>query len=134
MRYGLRSMMEIAAAGEEGIFQKEIAKRQSISEKYLDTIIASLKTAGLIRNKSGKKSGYVLAKSPEQIRMLDIINAFQSGVCIIDCLEINSKCNRKQKCTAIKYWKELNNLIENYLASKTLKEMVAQLKIDLKTE
>lgn len=56
VRYGLRTMLEIALQEDnKGVFQKDIAKNQQISEKYLDLIIASLKANGLIANTSGKK-------------------------------------------------------------------------------
>ena len=59
IRYGIRAILEIALEeSENGVFQKDISERQKISNKYLDNIITALKTAGLIKNVKGKKSGY----------------------------------------------------------------------------
>ena len=77
-RYGVRVVLELAlnAEREGGTFQKEIAESQDVSVKYLDHIIASLKKAGLIHNVGGKKSGYVLTKSPHEISIYDVYSAF----------------------------------------------------------
>ena len=76
-RYGIRSMLEIAMNKEQdGVFQKDIAKNQNISIKYLDHIIHSLKASRLIVNVRGKKSGYTLTREPSEITMFDIHNAF----------------------------------------------------------
>ncbi|HRS19749.1 MAG TPA: Rrf2 family transcriptional regulator, partial [Bacteroidales bacterium] len=65
-RYGLRAIIEIAMnSSEHGVLQKDIAKTQNISNKYLDQIIAELKSADLIVNTGGKKSGYRLNGDPK---------------------------------------------------------------------
>ena len=76
-RYGLRTMLELAlnAEREEGTFQKEIAENQDVSVKYLDHIIADLKSAGLIVNTGGKKSGDRLNRPPEEISLVREIMA-----------------------------------------------------------
>jgi len=62
-RYGIRAVLEIALNGDaNGIYQKEIAKNQEISYKYLDQIMNSLKVSGLITKAAGRKSGYVLTR------------------------------------------------------------------------
>src|SRR5690554_4558994 len=77
-RYGLRAMIEIAReTNEQGILQKEIARRQDLSNKYLDQIILGLKLADLIMNVHGKKSGYILARPAEEITLFDIYQAFE---------------------------------------------------------
>ena len=92
IRYGLRTMIEIAdCQSPEGILQKEIAKRQQISVKYLDYIVSALKLKGLIRNVGGRGSGYVLARSPVEITMLDIYTAFES-VLVVQCVSDESFC------------------------------------------
>ena len=77
IRYGLRTMIEIAGCLDpEGILQKDIAKNQNISVKYLDYIISALKLKGLIMNVRGRGSGYRLARPIDEITMLYIYSAF----------------------------------------------------------
>ena len=117
-------MLEIALE-ETGnsVFQKDIAKNQDISIKYLDHIIQALKTAGLIVNIKGKKSGYVLTRPAAEITMLDIHNAFEGNVCVIDCMDSNVICEREQECCVKGFWGGLNILIIDYFKGITLENL-----------
>lgn len=128
-RYGLRTMIEIARDEEQcGVFQKYISQRQKISFRYLDHIIRGLKTAGLIRNKAGKKSGYILAKPASRITVLNIMNAFQTDVLIVNCVDPGIECKLKTVCIANQFWGGLNNLIKDYLQETTLQSLLNQQK------
>jgi Rrf2 family protein len=124
-RYGLRAMLEIALSEpDKGVFQKDIAQSQGISNKYLDHIISALKTSHLISNSKGKKSGYILTRTPSEITVYDIHNAFEPGVCIIECLSGNYQCNRDEGCQTKGFWGGLNNLIIDYFKSITLQDLM----------
>jgi Rrf2 family protein len=117
-------MIEVAMQGtERGVFQKEISERQEISFKYLDQIIASLKASGLIVNSDGRMSGYILSKDPGEITVYDIYKAFEHELMIIDCLDGEGNCKRESKCATREFWKDLNNLIVEYLDSTSLKDL-----------
>ena len=118
-------MMEIAQAIEPGgVFQKDIAVNQKISLKYLDQIIHALKTARLISNAKGRKSGYVLTRSPEEITIYDIHRAFEPGICLVDCVGSDFMCEFSGKCHTQSFWRNLNNLILEYFQSHTLKDII----------
>lgn len=124
-RYGVRTMLEIAInADSDGIFQKDIAKNQNISVRYLDHIIAALKAKGLIITVRGRKSGYVLTRKPADITLYDIHNAFEPGINIVDCLAVSKECEKENACASKHFWDELNHIIVNYLESKTLQDLV----------
>jgi len=131
-RYGIRAILEIALHGEaEGIYQKEIAQNQDISYKYLDQIINSLKVAGLVTKAGGRKSGYILTRDPSEITVYDIHNAFEPGICVIDCLALNFSCEREKFCSLKGFWGELNNQIIDYFKSTTIKDLMEeQVKLD----
>ena len=117
-------MLEIALnEEEEGILQKDIAARQNLSFKYLDQIISALKTSGLITNVRGKKSGYKLTRKPSDISILDIHNAFEPCVCIVDCLSEHIDCPIDKRCAPKLLWDGLNKQIEDYLSSNTLEDL-----------
>jgi Rrf2 family protein len=124
-RYGLRTMIELAvnAGKDEGIFQKEIAENQDVSVKYLDHIIADLKSAGLVVNAGGKKSGYRLNKPAEDITVYDIYIAFEDELSIIDCLQPDGDCPRKKNCVLKDYWCELNESIRASMVSQNLQDL-----------
>lgn len=120
-------MLEIARAENSGgVFQKDIAENQSLSLKYLDHIIQSLKTSNLIRNAKGKKSGYILTRKPEEITIFDIHRAFEPGICLVECLSGNYSCDMSENCLTRGFWGHLNNLIINYFKSVTLNDLMNQ--------
>lgn len=126
IRYGLRTIIEIATCQEpNGILQKDIANRQDLSVKYLDTIIISLKLKGLIANSRGKGSGYKLARPVEEITMLDIYTAFEP-VTFVDCINNISFCDRADICTTRNFWCMLRNETEELLRSKKLSQIVGE--------
>lgn len=131
-RYGIRAILEIALNKDEnGIYQKEIAHNQDISYKYLDQIMNALKVAGLVTKAAGRKSGYVLTREPSKITVYDIHNAFEPGICVIDCLAVNFSCEREKFCSLRGFWGQLNNQIIEYFKSTTIKDLMdQQVKLD----
>ncbi len=128
--YGLRTMIELAMNWEkEGIYQKEIARKQDISFKFLDHIISHLKSAGLVVNAEGRKSGYKLVKNPELISVYDIYRAFESEMAIVDCITVEGICNRRTSCAAKDVWEGLNNKIIKHMDSFSLKSLSDKQKI-----
>ena len=133
-RYGLRTMIEIAMhRGGGGVLQKAISERQDISFKYLDAIIASLKASGLIVNASGRMSGYILAKSPEDISVYDIYKAFEKELLVADCLGEGGTGNQEYHSSAKEFWSTLNEQVITYLKSAKLSDLAKrQLEINEK--
>ena len=119
-------MLEIANdKSGAGVFQKDIAKNQDLSLKYLDHIIHGLKVAGLIMTVRGKKSGYVLTRKPTDISMFDIHSAFENGICVIDCMSDDFLCEKEKKCETQIFWKGLNKTVEDYFRQTTLEDLMS---------
>lgn len=118
-------MLEIALNDcENGIYQKEISKNQNISYKYLDQILSSLKAAGIVAKAGGRKSGYVLTRKPSEITVYDVHNAFEPGICVIDCMSVNYSCDRENNCALKGFWGDLNNQIISYFKSITIQDLM----------
>ena len=118
-------MVEIAKNSPvTGVYQKDIAIAQDISNKYLDHIIHALKVAGLITLVKGKKSGYVLTRLPEEISIYDIHGAFESGICVVDCISKSYVCERQSDCESYGFWRELNAQVTDYFKSISLRDIV----------
>ena len=124
-RYAIRALIEIAL-NPEGILQKDIAKNQNISEKFLDHIIASLKVAGFIKNIKGKRSGYMLTKTPKKITMYHIIKTFELVPFHNDCIDDTNSCSKSNRCAAQFFWKKFRNNITNFLSGVNLSELIEQ--------
>ena len=121
----MRTMLELTlnSGRGEGTLQKEIAEHQVVSVKYLDHIIASLKSAGLIVNVRGKKSGYRLNRPAEEISVYDVYAAFEDELAIIDCLLVDGECPKKETCVLKEYWCDLNLSIRTSMESMSLMEL-----------
>jgi len=118
-------MIEIAISTESnGVLQKDIAKSQHISLKYLDPIISSLKLKGLITNSKGRGSGYILTREPKDISMYDIYTAFEQIV-IIECINNLNYCDRSlHDCKGRNYWNEFRDDFTNILLKKNLEQII----------
>ena len=125
VRYGLRALIEMNTNESlSGILQKEISEIQEIPLKYLDSIIAGLKSAGLIINYSGKRSGYILTKPLSEISVYDIFRTFEPELIIVNCMCPGNICNRVSICPAKDYWSDLNTKIKTQMKSSTLDQIV----------
>ena len=125
IRYGLRTIIEIANTTEpNGVLQKDIAKNQHISLKYLDSIISALKIKGLVANSKGRGSGYRLTREPKYITMLDVYTAFEQIV-VVECINNKSICERAtHECKAKNYWMEFSIEFRQLLYKKNLEQII----------
>lgn len=124
LRYGLRTIIEIANADElQGVLQKDIAVNQRISLKYLDPIIAALKVKGLIVNTKGKGSGYRLSRPKSEITMYDIYTAFES-IEVVECINNQEYCEFCEMCEARDLWADVKSEFSSILLSKTLEQIM----------
>lgn len=136
LRYGLRTIIEIANADElQGVLQKDIAVNQRISLKYLDPIIAALKVKGLIVNTKGKGSGYRLSRPKGEITMYDIYTAFES-IELIECINNQEYCEFCEMCEARDLWADVKSEFSSILLNKTLEQIMKnrEIKIEEKRE
>ena len=120
-------MIEIASSTElTGMLQKEIAKNQHISLKYLDPIILALKMKGLIVNSRGKGSGYRLTRPAQEITMLDIYTAFEQ-ITVIECINNLDFCDRTlHDCKGRNYWHQFKDDFEAILSEKNLQQIIEE--------
>ena len=125
VRYGLRTLIEIASVPNNiGITQKDIACNQNLSVKYLDHIIKVLMTAQLITHLNGRKGGYSLALLPEKITIYMVYRAFETELCLVDCLHNNTCIRQIEACKSQSIWKEFNRQIVNFMENITIKDLL----------
>ena len=125
IRYGARAMLELASHyGEGPIELKEIAKKEDISLKYLEQVINSLRTAGLVKSIRGSKGGYSLAKPPSEICMYDVVETLEGPLNLLECLHDSKVCQKVPSCVTRDIWKEVSDAISKIFYSVTLEDMV----------
>jgi len=124
-RYGLRAMMDLAANQKDDVpvFLADIARRQGISEKYLEHIFAALRAAGLIRTMRGRKGGFLLAKPASQITASAIITALEGPCRLVDCVDKPKVCPRSATCATRDIWTLVGGKIDETLSGFTLDQL-----------
>jgi len=128
-RYGVRLMLDLALHyGEGPIFLKDIAERQAISGKYLWQLINPLKAMGLISSQRGAHGGYVLGKAPESISVKEILQILEGSLCLVDCVDDPSFCERSNFCISRDVWREASKNLQQTLENITLAAMVSRQK------
>ena len=113
-RYALRVLIDMAEHQTDGYIPlKEIAKRQDISEKYLESILSVLSKAGMLSALRGKGGGYVLTRPPEQYTVGSILRLTEESLAPVSCLEENAgTCSRSGKCRTLALWQGLDKVIQ----------------------
>ena len=121
-RYALRVLIDLAENDNgEFIPLRDIAQRQQISEKYLESIIKILTNNGLLTGLRGKGGGYKLTKSPSSYTVGGILRLTEGTIAPVACLEGDSvKCARSAECRTLPMWRELNHIVSQYLDSVTV--------------
>lgn len=125
-RYALRVMLELAQFGGEGYLPlTEIAERQDISVKYLESIISVLSKAGLVDGVRGKGGGYRLNRKPEEYSVGEILKLTEGSLAPVTCLDCKpNKCERSESCKTLPMWEKLDEIICDYLNSVTLADLL----------
>ena len=127
-RYALRVMIDLAEhRSEEFISLREIAVRQEISEKYLESIIRMLVKAKVVDSLRGKGGGYRLKKAPEEYSVHSILRLTEESLAPVACLEEHADaCPRATRCKTLPLWQGLDRAIRDYLQSVTIADLMEQ--------
>lgn len=126
-RYGLRAMIDLADYSEEMPQSiANIAGRQSISDSYLEQLMAKLKKAKLVESIRGSQGGYVLARPSGEISVGDILRALEGDLSPVNCSGIkgDAGCQGSKSCVTKSVWKRIDDSIQNAVDSISLKELV----------
>ena len=124
-RYALRLLVDLAEQDSDRyITLREIADRQEISEKYLESIVKELVRIGFLEGLRGKGGGYRLARRAEEIRVLDVLRVTEGDLAPVACLEEGgAACPRMADCRTLPLWKGLHELVSRYLAGFTIRDL-----------
>lgn len=124
-RYGMRAMLSLALYDGKGpVPLNKIAKEQEISEKYLEHLMASLKSAGLVRSVRGMRGGYRLAKPSSQIRLDEVVRVLEGSIVPVECVDDPDLCRRSRFCVLRDVWGQVKEAMEAVLESTTLQDLV----------
>lgn len=124
-QYALRLMLDICRHADEDkpVHLREIATRNNLSKGYLEQLVVSLKNAQLIRSFSGRSGGYRLGRAPENITILEIIEAIIGPINVVECVQRPEECLTADLCECRSLWRLLNHRIVDVLSEYSLNDL-----------
>ena len=125
-RYALRLMVDLARnSGAGPVSLKDIARRQVISDKYLEQIISVLNRAGYVRSLRGAQGGYFLQRPPEEYTVGMILRLTEGSLAPAPCVdEGTAPCGRQEGCAAAVLWKKISDAVSSVVDQVTLQDLM----------
>ena len=136
-RYAVMAMADLAKINTDRPTNlTEISLRQGISISFLEQIFLKLKKNNLVKSSRGPSGGYLLTKTPEEIKLSSIIKAVDERIKTLGCKKESKKgCNGKSiKCITHNLWDELETHINNFFEKNTLKDIIYRVNEDQQKE
>ena len=125
-RYALRVMIDLAENQTVGYIPlKEIAERQDISEKYLESILKTLVRANVLAGQRGKGGGYRLTRDPADYSVGSILLLTEGCLAPVACLDGPAPCADHGKGGTLKMWEDLHALIEEFFSGITIADLAS---------
>ena len=123
-RYALTVMVDLAKR--DGFVPlSDIAEQESLSMKYLESIISILNKGGMLQSLRGKKGGYKLARKPEEYTINEILLLTEGTLAPVNCImQEGVECAKAATCSTLPLWAGLDKVIENYLSDITLRDVI----------
>src|SRR5215510_14151138 len=114
--YAIRAMLHMACLPEDGVaLRSDIARIQSIPSSFMAKILRSLVKAGLLRSTRGVNGGFALARPATEISLLDIVEAIEGPLGLVDCLEEPCACELADECPAQPVWANVQSQMAGLL-------------------
>lgn len=124
-RYALRLMVDIAQYGGDGpVSLRDTARRQQLSDKYLEQIVTPLAKAGLLRSVRGAGGGYLLTRRPEGYTVGDILRPLEGDLAPVECATDGDFCARSCDCVTVGVWQEIHKAVSAVVDGTTLADLL----------
>lgn len=125
-RNAIKLMLDLATyCNGEAVKLKDIAKRQNISEKYLEQIVSVLNKASLVKSTRGSHGGYTLCDVPENYTVGQILRTVEGSMSPTDCVgEHGIPCENRGTCVSVRIWEKLDAAINDVLENITLADLI----------
>lgn len=132
-RYALRMMLDVAQHAQGGtVSLRDIAERQQVTTKYMESIMALLLREKLVMSVRGKSGGYRLTREPSAYTVYEILSAAEGDLSPVACLSATPQgCELRRYCATLPLWQGLDNVIRTYLENITLADLIRKDEGDL---
>jgi len=125
-KYGLYAMYYLARHQGQGPQSLQCIASTGVPKQYLEQLLGNLRRAGLVTTVRGAQGGYQIAKSPQEISILDIIDAMEGPLELSECMTDKNQCTLSCGCPVRRVWEGLTNSINNELAQVRLGSMLEE--------
>ena len=124
-RYGIRAVLEIAKNHNNTPTKRNmIAAQQAIPNSYLENILIALKHNNIVMSIRGASGGFMLKRKPDQITLLEVFEALQGSLALLDCLEDPSICDRSENCVVRPIWVNMQEAQRQVLRETTIQDLL----------
>jgi Rrf2 family protein len=125
-RYALTVMVDLAKLSDGGFVSlADIAERENLSMKYLESIISILNKGGMLKSLRGKNGGYKLAREPKDYNISEILLLTEGTLAPVNCImQEDIQCEKAATCSTLPLWAGLDNVIDKYLSTITLEDII----------
>jgi Rrf2 family cysteine metabolism transcriptional repressor len=124
-RYGLRAVIEIARQfGGAPSKRKDVAVAQDISDSYLENILIVLKNSKIIETTRGANGGYVLCRHPSEITVLEVVDALEGPLNLVECVDSPESCKKSDSCCTRDIWKMMSESWKSTLDKISLQDVI----------
>jgi len=123
--YMIQVLLDLEIYSREGspVPLKDIARREEISQAYLEQMITSLVAGKIIRSIRGPKGGIILTKPAQDINIKEIVELMEGPTDPVECLVDAKICPRSRLCALRDFWDELKTATDQVLASTTIRDL-----------
>ncbi|WP_203294165.1 RrF2 family transcriptional regulator [Luteirhabdus pelagi] len=129
-KYGLKALTFLARRqGNDPVQISVIAESENISQKFLESILLSLRKTGFLQSKKGKGGGYYLLKSAENIKIAEVYRILEGPIALVPCVSLNfyekcDDCPDEDSCTVRKLMIKVRDNALAILANTTLQDLI----------
>lgn len=125
--YAVRCVLYLSAKGKGVLIgRKEIAEHCDIPDKFLAKIAQQLARVKLIEIRQGAHGGYVLAKEPREISLLEVVEAIIGEISLNDCVTSSAVCRASANCAVNRVWIRVRNQMRETMAGVSFAELLTK--------
>ncbi|NNL01210.1 MAG: Rrf2 family transcriptional regulator [Eudoraea sp.] len=129
-KYGIKALTYLASQSKrEPVQISEIARHENIPQKFLESILLTLRNTGFLGSKKGKGGGYYLLKDPGEIPMTTVIRVLEGPIAMVPCVSLNfyekcDDCPDENKCTVHKLMLQVRDSVLEVYRNNTLADLI----------
>jgi len=132
--YAVRTVIFLAQQPKDDIvLKKDICRTQDVTPAFLTKILQPLIKVGIVSSQRGVGGGFLLAKDPSEITMLDILQAEEGQLKLNHCLVDTNVCHRDAYCSAHEVWYKAQNEMAKVLREKSIADLVEREKENIES-